>query len=128
MLLRGMAMPFVFVSVQAAAFTNISSALTGRASSLFNTQRQVASACGVAVLATVLSTRAGVLTAAVAGQGAEAAQQATMTAFHDAFLAAVLFAVASLVFALRVPSPDSAASRRAGAAALADFEEPVLAA
>jgi MFS family permease len=52
MFLRGISMSFAFTAAQAATFSSISSEETGRASSLFNTNRQVAASVGVAVLAT----------------------------------------------------------------------------
>ena len=54
MFLLGMVVAQVFVPDQAAAFAMISPASTGRASTLFNTSRQIGSAVGVAVLSTVL--------------------------------------------------------------------------
>ena len=50
----GMMMGNVFVPNQAASFAQISPADTGRASTLFNTGRQLGSAVGVAILSTVL--------------------------------------------------------------------------
>ena len=55
MFVTGASMAFLFISQQAAAFARISVSDTGQASALFSTQRQLASALGVAVGATVLS-------------------------------------------------------------------------
>src|SRR5262249_58569734 len=52
MFLRGVSLSFATVASQAATFATIRSEETGRASSLFNTNRQVAGSVGVAVLAT----------------------------------------------------------------------------
>ena len=57
MLLRGVSMAFAMVPMQVASFATISRQDTGRASSLTNTNRQVAGSFGVAVLATVLVSR-----------------------------------------------------------------------
>ena len=57
MFLRGLFFACSIISLQAASFATISPADTGRASSLFSTIRQVGAAFGVALLATVLSTR-----------------------------------------------------------------------
>ena len=54
MFLLGLMMAQIFVPTQAASFAKISQASTGRASTLFNTGRQVGSAVGVAVLSTIL--------------------------------------------------------------------------
>ena len=51
----GLAIAHVFVPSQAAAFATISPASTGRASTMFNTARQVGGALGVALLTTVIS-------------------------------------------------------------------------
>ena len=55
MFAMGLTMSQVFVSCQAAAFATISLPDTGSASSIFNSGRQLGSAMGVAVLATVLA-------------------------------------------------------------------------
>src|SRR5262249_2780211 len=52
MLLRGAFMSFAMMPLQAATFASISPRDVGRASSLFSTNRQVASSVGVALLAT----------------------------------------------------------------------------
>jgi len=55
MLLLGASFAFMIISLQAASFATISSADTGRASALFSAQRQMASAIGVAIVATSLA-------------------------------------------------------------------------
>ena len=55
MFLRGLCMGFCFVPMQAATYAKIAPADTGRASSIFSTQRQMSASIGVAVLATVLA-------------------------------------------------------------------------
>jgi EmrB/QacA subfamily drug resistance transporter len=67
MFLTGGAMAYVILPQQAATFATISTADTGRASAIYNTQRQTAAALGVAILATVLTTTAGSLEAPRAG-------------------------------------------------------------
>ena len=63
----GFSSGWCLVAVQSASFATISSADTGRASALFNTQNQVAGGVGVAVLVTVIaaSTPAGAAGAAL---------------------------------------------------------------
>ena len=51
----GFCIPFVMMSMQAAAFATISAESTGRASTLFNANRQLGGAVGVALLSTVLA-------------------------------------------------------------------------
>ena len=52
---RGLAMGFVFIAIQTSVYATVSVADTARASSVFNTQRQVAYASGAALGATVLT-------------------------------------------------------------------------
>ena len=92
MFLLGIAISHVFAPTQAAAFATISQAETGRASTLFNTGRQVGSALGVAILTTVMS--AVGVTHLVHGH-----VQANLAAFHAAFVVAAALAVSAAVFA-----------------------------
>ncbi|MCL8207834.1 MAG: multidrug efflux MFS transporter [Actinomycetia bacterium] len=92
----------VVLPLQAASFARVSPADTGRAAALFNTQRQVASAVGVAVLATVLAARlphAMPLPSAV-----------EVPAFHLTFVVAAVLALAGAVGALGVRDADAAAT------------------
>ena len=81
MFTMGLSMAQVIVSSQAASFATISHADTGYASSLFNSQRQLGSALGVALLTTVLA--AVGTTHVVAGHTV-----ANLAAYHAAFLVA----------------------------------------
>ena len=84
---RGLMIGLIFIPVQAAAFARIKAKDTGRASALFQAQRQVASAVGVAFLATILVERLNTLlpTATTAHEQAVAGTQA----FHAAIIGAV---------------------------------------
>ncbi len=124
MLVRGAGIAFAGVSVQAAAFANVSPRSMGRASSLFRTNTQVGGALGVAVLATVLASRTTAhLSAAGQAAGQAAQQHAQLLAFHDAFFAAALLGVAGLAFAFLVRDEDAAATLRRRAPEVA--EQPV---
>ncbi len=117
LVLRGLAMAFTFIPLQAATFATIRHEDTGQASSIFNTNRQVASSFGVAILATVLTSQINsrvpdAIAAAAPGAQQAAAAHATLLAFHDAFLAAVVLAVVGIVFALIIRDEDAAASMR----------------
>src|SRR6266850_409764 len=94
MFLRGVSMSLAIVASQAAAFATIRSKQIGRASALFNTNRQVAASIGVAALATVLGTHNSV------------------TAFHHAFAASIVFGFLGIAFALRIHDEDAVASMR----------------
>ena len=97
----GSAIAWCVIAVQAASFSTISPADTGRASALFNTGAQAAGGIGVAVLVTVVSSSAR------AGRGA-----ALVPAFHHAFLAAAALVVAAGLIALTIRDSDAAASMR----------------
>lgn len=117
MFVRGIAMAFTFIPLQAATFSTISNERTGRASSLFNTNRQVGSSFGVAILATVLAERIASHVAAIPDsvQGparAAAVGHAQLLAYHDAFFAAVVVGVVGVAFAFLIHDEDAAASMR----------------
>jgi EmrB/QacA subfamily drug resistance transporter len=117
MFVRGIAMAFTFVPLQASTFSTISPASTGRASSIYSTNRQVASSLGVAILATVLTSRlkthvaTAVASAAPAAKQA-AAQHASLLAFHDAFFVAVAVGVIGVVSSFLIHDQDAAATMR----------------
>ena len=117
MFVRGIAMAFTFIPLQAATFATISNERTGRASSLFNTNRQVGSSFGVAILATVLaeriSTHIGNIPAGVTGAARGAAvEHAQLLAYHDAFFAAVVIGVIGVAFAFLIHDEDAAPTMR----------------
>jgi EmrB/QacA subfamily drug resistance transporter len=116
---RGLSFAFALIPLQAATFSNISPADSGRASSLFNTNRQVASSFGVAILATVLADRtssrvsevmASLGTNADAVTRSQALQNALVKAFHDGFLAAAIFGLIAFVASFLIHDEDAAAS------------------
>lgn len=120
MFVRGVAIVFTFIPMQAATYATISPQDTGRASSLNNTNRQVASSFGVAVLATVLIGRTTQYVAhAAAGtaalQRAPAVAHARLLGFHDAFLAAVIVGLIGVAFAFMIRDEDAAATMRQAA-------------
>lgn len=101
----------VVLPLQAASFARIASADTGRASALFNTQRQVAGAVGVALLSTVLETRLSGFRRLV--------PTLQVAAYHTTFVVAAVLALAGALGALGVHDADAAATmqprvRRAG--------------
>ncbi|HEX4217533.1 MAG TPA: MDR family MFS transporter [Acidimicrobiales bacterium] len=99
----GLSMAPVIISTQAASFATVSHADTGYASSLFNSQRQLGSASGVALLATVLA--AVGTTHAVAGHTV-----ANLAAYHAAFLVASGVALIGSAVALTIKDADAAAT------------------
>ena len=103
MFTMGLAMAQVFISSQAASFATISHAEMGQASSLFNSERQLGSAVGVALVTTVL---AAVGTVHLVG----AHVTANLAAYHAAFLVAAGIAVIGSVVALSIKDADAAAT------------------
>jgi EmrB/QacA subfamily drug resistance transporter len=97
----GYGMSHVFTSAQAAGFATISVADTARASTVFNAQRQLGGAIGVAVLSTVVAEIGPV--SAVHGHLVP-----HLTAYHAAFLVAAGISVLAGVFASRMD--DAAAA------------------
>ena len=101
MFVLGWMMAQVMVPNQAASFAMITPESMGRASTFFNTMRQVGSATGVAVLSTVLI---GVGSAQAGGSTAAP----DITAYHFAFLTAAVFALAAAAFSLTIHDSDAA--------------------
>lgn len=118
----GMGMSGVFIPSTAAAFATVSPARTGNASTLFNVQRYLGGALGVALLTTVLAgvhpvqIRAGRLVPHLA-------------AYHDAFLAGAVVAFLGAIAALTVRDADAASTmvRHGSGGISAVGEEGVLA-
>jgi EmrB/QacA subfamily drug resistance transporter len=102
---RGASIGLVFVSIQTAAYGTTSAADTGRATSLFNTQRQIAYAAGVAIAATVIASKLS----AVGGEGAPAADR--LGAYQAGFLAVGLIMAPAAIVAWFLDDDDIAATR-----------------
>lgn len=101
---RGLSMGLVFVSIQTAVYATTSLANTGRATSLFGTQRQVSYAVGTAIGATVLTAGLGGLT--------ETDPPIDRLAAHQyAFLAVGLIMIPGIFVAARIRDDDVAETR-----------------
>lgn len=101
----GYAASHVMLSLQAAAFATISPASTGRASALFNANRQLGGAVGIAILSTVISAVGPV-------RHIGAAIVPNLGAYHAAFLAAGAIALVGAVLALATIRDEDASSTR----------------
>lgn len=101
MLALGLAMAQVFVPVQAAAFATITPQATGRASTMFNTLRQLGGAIGVAVLTTAI-----VAVGPVHIVGGHPV--ANLTAYRIAFLVAAAAALIGAACAFTIHDSDAA--------------------
>jgi MFS family permease len=97
----GLSMAQVFVPTQAAAFATITPAATGRASTMFNTIRQLGGAIGVAVLTTAI-----VLVGPVHLVGGHVV--ANLTAYRVAFLVAAAICLLGVAPAARIRDADAA--------------------
>lgn len=106
----GLALGTLMNPLQTATFSQVSSALMGHASSLFNVSRQTATALGTAVVATVLVTLTNSATSGVDRADPAAVRAAQMSAYHGAFLVAVVFGVLALLLGLRIRDSDAVAS------------------
>ena len=102
--LRGLSVGLVFVSIQTAAYATTSLVDTGRATSLFNTQRQVSYAGGVAIAATVL-------TAGLHDLGSDAPAIDRLPAHQHAFWAVGLMMLPGALLALGLRDDDVAETR-----------------
>lgn len=105
MFVIGGAYAFVLIPLQASSFARISPAATGRASALFNTTRQMASALGVAVLATSLQVF-------LPDGGGDPAIADQVNAYRHTYLVAAVIAGAGALMALRINDTDAAATMR----------------
>jgi MFS family permease len=104
MFVLGYGMSHTFVSMQAVAFNQISRAETGQASTIFNAQRQLGAAAGVAVVGTVLGT---IGTATSAGT-------VDVDGYRLGFIAAAAFSLLAAIAASQV-RPGASTRREASA-------------
>ena len=108
--LRGLAMGLVFIPIQTATYATIPLPDMGRATSLFNMQRQAAVGAGVAVVATVLSSMVSSLDSPLEG-GAPTVDR--VDAFRMAFLVSALcFGIGAITSRL-IHNEDAAATMAA---------------
>lgn len=105
MLSRGWAFALTLIPLQTATFATISAEDTGRASAIFSSLRQVAASLGVALLATVLTTR---LDAHDAQLYNPATRDGALLAFHDAFFVAGLLGVVGFFAAMLISDREAA--------------------
>ncbi len=102
---RGASIGMVFVAIQTGVYASISAADTGRATSVFNTQRQISFATGVALAATIIA--AGI--SAAGGEDAPTADR--LDAYRWAFLAMGLVMLPAAATSWFVSDDDAAATR-----------------
>ena len=103
----GIGMAHIYIPSQTAAFATIPLPRTGRGVTLFNVQRQVGSAIGIAVLSSVLAA-VGPVHATAAGVTPNYA------AYHLGFAVAAALALVGVVFALMIDDADAAGTMTRG--------------
>jgi EmrB/QacA subfamily drug resistance transporter len=108
MFLRGLFLAFTFIPLQAASYARITPEQTGRASSIYSTQRQLGAAMGVAILSTVLISNIP----AKFGRTVvpEALRGGFTSAFHTAFAVAIGFTFLAGLLSLGIRDADAAAT------------------
>ena len=97
----GVGWAYVVISMNAGLFAQVSPRETGRATALYNAQRQLAAALGVATLSTIVGTQE-----AATGLAGDA------TVFRIAFFAAAGFTFVGAVIALAIRDRDAASTMR----------------
>jgi EmrB/QacA subfamily drug resistance transporter len=97
----GVGWAYVVISMNAGVFAQVSPRDTGRATALYNAQRQLASALGVATLSTIIGT-----------QSAAATLSGNVTVFRIAFFAAAGFTLVGAMIALAIHDRDAASTMR----------------
>jgi EmrB/QacA subfamily drug resistance transporter len=102
----GVGWAYVVISMNAGAFAQVSPRDTGRAAALYNAQRQLASAVGVAALATIIGSQ----TSATSFAG-------NITVFRLAFFAAAALTFTGALIALAIRDRDAASTMRRASAA-----------
>jgi len=102
----GVGWAYVVISMNAGVFAQVSPRDTGRAAALYNAQRQLAAALGVAALSAIIGT-----------QSAAAGLTGNVTVFRTAFFAAAGFALLGAMIALAIRDSDAASTMHRAAAA-----------
>jgi hypothetical protein len=105
MLVRGLGFGMVLVPLQAATYATVTPAQTGRATAVYNATSQFASSLGVAVAASLLTSR-------LAHHGAQLGNPTTrpgaLDAFQDSFVVLGLIAIASIAVAFFISDREAA--------------------
>jgi MFS family permease len=121
MFARGCFFSFILICLQTATFATIAPPMMGRASAVSSASRQVGASFGVALLATVLTSRLSANDTSLA-PGADTA--ATVEAFQEAFIVAGVMMLVGAAAALLINDRDAAVSMQQPAEAAEAMEEP----
>lgn len=112
MFARGMGFGMMLIPLQTSAFATISMASTGRATAIFNATRQVAQSFGVAIIATVLTSRLAARGAELGPLPIDAA--ASVSAFGETFVATAVLIALGVLAALLIRDREAAPTLRGG--------------
>ena len=110
MFARGLALGFVFVPIQAAAYANIEPADTGRATAIFAALRQISASLGVAILATVLVEATTRFSQGATGRAE--LRHASLNAFHFSFFIGSCMIMLAAGAAMMIRDSDAANTMR----------------
>ncbi|GAA4876142.1 MDR family MFS transporter [Saccharopolyspora cebuensis] len=108
LVVQGVAMGLLMTPLQTATFARTAPESMGHASSMFNVSRQVATALGTAVVATLLVAATELATSTVDPSVPAELARAQLAGYHGAFLAGAVFTVLGILLALRVRDVDAA--------------------
>ncbi len=109
MFARGCSFAMVLIPIQTATYATMKPQEMGRASAIFNANRQVAASFGVALIATILSSR---LSAHDTILGPLGDTGAALSAFHESFVIAASLAIFGALASLLISDRDAAPSMR----------------
>ena len=127
MLCRGWAFALVLIPIQTATYATIRPHEMGRASAIFNANRQVAASFGVALLATSLSNRLSAHGTTL-GPPPIGNPVLALDAFHEAFIVAAVLALLGLLAAAMISDREATAMMRRAQAPVAEEEVTPVAA
>ncbi len=109
LIVRGLAFGLVLVPLQAATYANIAAKDTGRATALYNVSNQVAASFGVALAASLLTSRLSHYGAVL---GAPQTRAASLEAYQDVFLIMAVLALAGAAVAFLIRDSSAKATMR----------------
>lgn len=109
MLIRGLGFGLVLVPLQAATYAGVVAKDTGRATALYNVTSQVAASLGVALAATLLTSRLSYHGAIL---GAPQTRDGSLSAFQDVFLVMGLIGLATVAVAFLIQDTHARGTMR----------------
>jgi EmrB/QacA subfamily drug resistance transporter len=127
MLCRGWAFALVLIPIQTATYATIRPHEMGRASAIFNANRQVAASFGVALLATALSNRLSEHGTTL-GPPPVGNPVLALDAFHEAFIVAAVLALLGVLAAAMISDREATAMMRRAQAPVTEEEVTPVAA